>query len=104
MEGKLVSQGKANTIKQDFSFRNDSAGKEATCNAGDTGNVGLIPGSGGSPGEGNGNPLQHSCLENPRDRGATVQRVAKSWTRLRDGAHSKILKNVLIDQRRNKHK
>ena len=104
MEGKLVSQGKANTIKQDFSFPNDSAGKEATCNAGDTGNVGLIPGSGGSPGEGNGNPLQHSCLENPRDRGATVQRVAKSWTRLRDGAHSKILKNVLIDQRRNKHK
>ena len=41
--------------------------KESTCNAGDTGS---IPGSGRSPGEGNGNLLQYSCLENPRDRGA----------------------------------
>ena len=44
-----------------------------------------IPGSGRSPGEGNGNPLQYSCLENPMDRGvwqATVHRVAKSQTRL----------------------
>ena len=40
---------------------------------------GLIPGSGRSPGEGNGNPLQYSCLENPMDRGAT-----KNWTRMRD--------------------
>ena len=49
--------------------------------------LGLIPGLGRSPGEGNGNPLQYSCLENPRDRGAwwaTVHAVAKSWTRLRD--------------------
>ena len=48
--------------------------------------VGSIPGSGRSPGEGNGNPLQYSCLENPMDRGAwwaTVHRVAKSWTQLR---------------------
>ena len=44
--------------------------KQITCNAGDTGNVGLIPGSGRSPGEGNGNPLQYSCLGNPMDRGA----------------------------------
>ena len=46
-----------------------------------------IPGSGRSPGEGNGNPLQHSCLENPMDRGAwqaTVHGVAKSPTRLSD--------------------
>ena len=53
--------------------------------AGDTGDTGLIPGSGKSPGEGNGNPLQYSCLENPLDRGvwwATVHRVAKSQTRL----------------------
>ena len=47
---------------------------------------GLIPGSGRSPGEGNGNPLQHSCLGNPTDRGAwraTVHGVAKSWTWLK---------------------
>ena len=41
--------------------------KEFACNAGD---LGLIPGLGGSPGEGNGNPLQYSCLEKPMDRGA----------------------------------
>ena len=41
--------------------------KEFACNAGD---LGSIPGSGISPGEGNGNPLQYSCLKNPRDRGA----------------------------------
>ena len=44
-----------------------SAGKESTCNAGDIGDSGLIPGLGRSPGEGNGNPLQYSCLENPMD-------------------------------------
>ena len=43
------------------------SGKEPACNAGNTGS---IPGSGRSPGEGNGNPLQYSCLENPMDRGA----------------------------------
>ena len=46
-----------------------------------------IPGSGKSPGEGNGNPLQYSCLENPMDRGtwrATVHRVTESQTRLGD--------------------
>ena len=57
-------------------------GKEAAHNAGDTG---LIPGSGRSPGEGNGNPLQYSCLGNPMDREAwraTVHRVAKSRPQL----------------------
>ena len=44
-----------------------SDGKASACNAGD---LGSVPGSGRSPGEGNGNPLQHSCLENPTD-GAT---------------------------------
>ena len=44
-----------------------SDGKASACNAGDPG---LIPGSERSPGEGNGNPLQHSCLENPMDGGA----------------------------------
>ena len=47
----------------------------------------LIPGLGRSPGEGNGNPLQYSCLENPMGRGtwwATVHGVAQNWTRLSD--------------------
>ena len=47
-------------------------GKESACQAGD---AGLIPGSGRSPGEGNGNPLQYSCLENPMDRGAWLAAV-----------------------------
>jgi len=52
-------------------------------NAGDDRNVGLIPGSGRTPGVGNGNPLQYSCLENPMDRGAwwsKVHGVTKSQT------------------------
>ena len=54
--------------------------KESTCNAGD---LGSISGLGRSPGRGNDNPLQYSCLENPMGRGAwwaTVHGVAKSWT------------------------
>ena len=54
--------------------------KESTCKAGDIGEVGSIPGLRGSPGGGNGNPLQYSCLENPMGRGAwwaTVHGVAK---------------------------
>ena len=65
-------------------FPGGSDGKESACNAGDPG---LIPGLGRSPGEGNGNPLQYSCLENSMDRGAwqaTVHGVAKSQTQLRD--------------------
>ena len=55
---------------------------ESACNSEDPG---WIPGSGRSPGEGNGNPLQYSCLENSMDGGAwwaTVHGVAKSWTQL----------------------
>ena len=48
-------------------FLGGSDGQESTCNAGD---LGLIPGLGRSPGEGNGYPLQYSGLENPMDRGA----------------------------------
>ena len=51
--------------------------------SGDVGDAGSIPGSGRSPGEEHGSPLQSSCLENPMDRGAwwdTVCRVGKSWT------------------------
>ena len=44
--------------------------KNPPANAGEAGDAGSIPGSGRSPGEGNGNPLQYSCLENPMDRGA----------------------------------
>ena len=64
-------------------FPDVSVTKESACNAGDTGNMGSIPGSGRSPGEGNSNPLQYSCLENPMDGGAwqaTVQRTAKRRT------------------------
>ena len=50
-----------------WGFPGSSVGKESACNAGD---LGLIPGSGRSPGEGNGNPLQYPCLENLMDRGA----------------------------------
>ena len=60
------------------------SGKESACNAVD---VGLIPGSGRSPGEENGNPLQYSHLENSMDRGAwwaAVLRVVRSWTQLSD--------------------
>ena len=61
-------------------FLGGSDGKESACNAGDPS---LIPGSERSPGDGNGNPLQYSRLENPMDGGAwwaTVHRVTKSWT------------------------
>ena len=60
--------------------------KNLSNNAGDVKDEGSIPGSGGSPGGGHGNPLQSSCLENPMDRGAwwaTVHRVAKSQTQLK---------------------
>ena len=59
------------------------SGKESTCDVRDSGS---IPGLERSPGGGNSNPLQYSCLENPTNRGAwraTVHGVAKSWTRLR---------------------
>ena len=58
-----------------------SSSKESACNAGDTGDEGSIPGSGRSPGRGNGNTFQYSCLKNPMDRGskqATAQGVANS--------------------------
>ena len=57
-----------------------SDSKESACSAGDPG---LIPGLGRSPGEGNGHPLQYSCLENPMDRGVwwvIGQGVTESWT------------------------
>ena len=61
-----------------------SNGKESACNAGD---LSSIPVSERSPGEGNGNPLQYSCLENSMERGdwlVTLYGVTKSWTQLND--------------------
>ena len=51
-------------------FPDGSVDKESTCNTGDIGNVGLIPGSESTPGGGNGNPLQYSCLGDPMNKGA----------------------------------
>ena len=71
-------------------FPGGSEGKASACNVGD---LSSIPGSGTSPGEENGNPLQYSCLENPMDRGAwqaTIHGVAESQTvlkRLRTNPH-----------------
>ena len=65
-------------------FPGGSGSKEYACNVGD---LGLIPGWGRASGEGNGSPLQYSCLENPEDKGvwrATVHGVTKSWTCLSD--------------------
>ena len=65
-----------------YCFPGGAEVKASACNAED---LGSIPGLARSPGEGNGNPLQHSCLENPMDRGAwwaTVHGVAKSRTRM----------------------
>ena len=65
-----------------YGFPGGLDGKEFACNSGDPGS---IPGLGSSPGEGNGNTLQYSCLENSMDRRAwwaTVIGTPKSWTRL----------------------
>ena len=71
-------------FKKYYLFPDGSDGKASAYNAGDPGS---IPGLGRSPGEGNGNPLQYSCLENPMNGGAcsaTVHGVAKNRTRLSD--------------------
>ena len=63
------------------SVENSPAMRETACNAGD---AGLTPGSGRSPGEGNGNPLQYPCLRSPMDRGACSPWGRKSPTQLSD--------------------
>ena len=71
--------------------------KESVCSAGDTG---LIPGWRRSPGEGNSNPLQYSCLENPTDRGTwrtTVQGVSKNQTQQSDLAHLHTFYLILLN-------
>ena len=67
-------------IHNKWGFPGGSVVKNPPANAG---HMGLIPDPGRSPGEGNGNPLQYSCLENPMGRGAwwaTVHGIAKNWT------------------------
>ena len=76
-------------------YTGGSNGKESACSAGD---LGSIPGSGRSPGEGNGNPLQYPCLENSTDRGsgwATAHGVAKSQTQLSNLLFHICQKNIL---------
>ena len=68
-------------------FSGDPVVKNPPASAGDTGDTGSVPGSGRSPGEGSGNPLQYSRLGNSMDRGAwqaTVHGVTKSQTWLSD--------------------
>ena len=77
------------------SFPQSSVGKESACSAGD---LGSISGWGRSPGEGNGNPLQYSCLENPMDRGAwraTVHGIARVRQDLVTKPTSIIMKSVM---------
>ena len=79
-DARVMSQSQGQLMSNSFS--DSSEGKEPTYNGGD---LGSTPGLGRSPGERHGNPLQYSCLEKPRDRGAwwtTVPRVAKSQTQL----------------------
>ena len=81
VSNKISEKEIDSTYSSIMGFPGGSDGKASACNAGD---LGLIPGSGRSPGEGNGNPLR---LENSIDRGpwwATVHGVAKSQTRLKD--------------------
>ena len=84
-EGKKKQEGEDEGVgRHPPSFPCSSVSKESACSAGDPGS---IPGLGRSPGEGNGNPLQYSCLENPMDREAwhaASHGVSKSQTWLRD--------------------
>ena len=73
------------SLKQKYASQVALVVKNPPANAGDTGDTGLIPGSGRSPGEGNGNPLQCRCLGNSTDRGVwqvTVHEVSKSPVQL----------------------
>ena len=75
------------STSQVMGFLGGTAVESACQNAGDTRDVGLIPGWERHPGGGNGNLLQYSCLENPTDRGtwqATVHGITESWTQVSD--------------------
>ena len=87
-QDKIITVQPLNTVKDiQFLLRGFPGGSEVKASACNAGDLGSIPGLGRSPGEGNGSPLQYSCLENPMDGGAwwaTVQGVAKSQTGLSD--------------------
>ena len=86
-------------------FPGGSTGKESSWNVGDARNVASIPGSGRSPGGGNSNPLQYSCLENSMDRGAwraAVHGVAKSHTQLSTHACMHTYEEILTHSKVNK--
>ena len=70
MDVSVFQDSKADVYLSYWGFPGSTVVKNPPANAGDTGEVGSIPGMGRSPGEGNGNPLQCSCFENPRDGGA----------------------------------
>ena len=89
LEGNLL-YSKSTDLK---GFFGGSDGKESACNAVDPG---LIPGSGRSPAEGNGNPLQYSCLENPMDGGV--------WQAIVHGAFQRVRHDLVPKQRNNKLK
>ena len=81
-----VSLANWSNIRKKSGFPKWLSGEESACNAGASGDDGLIPGLGGFPGGGQGDPLQYSCLENPMDRGvwgATLYGFAKSPTWLK---------------------
>ena len=83
----ILDQSNASTTVTSATPLPFPGGSEVKASAYDVGDLGSIPGSGRSPGEGSGNPLQYSCLESPMDRGAwwaTVHGVAKSRTQLSD--------------------
>ena len=77
VKGKELAKLKSTVTWMRIKNPHSSVGKESACSTGD---LGLIPGLGRSPGEGDGNPLQYSCLGHPMDRGAwqaTVHRVTR---------------------------
>ena len=79
IENEEAKQGE--TVRKIENFPSSASGREPTCQSGKHKKTGSIPESGGSPGGGQGNPLQYSCLENSMDRGpsqATFHRVAES--------------------------
>ena len=89
------------TCTPDEDFPCDSDGKESTCSAGD---LGLIPGLGRSPREGNGNPLQDSCLENPMDRGpGGLQSMGSQRVGHELATKQRALPSSYLDSLRNPH-
>ena len=96
---ELYTENYKTLMKEIGGFPGGSEVKASTWNAGDPGS---IPGSGRSPGEGNGNPLHYSCLENPMEGGAwlaTVHGVEKSQTRLCDFTFTLIIFKNIYPQR-----